>query len=269
MLNIAIRAARKAGDFIARSAENFDNVEAIQKGANDVITNIDTFAEHIIIDVIKKSYSEHGIVSEEAGVIKGKNADYQWIIDPLDGTSNFIKGIPHFSVSIALRVRGRTEVACVYDPIRNELFTSQRGSGAQLNNKRIRVSNPKNLFGTIIATGFPYKAKKHSEDFIKVISALLIDCVDLRCMGSAALDLCYVAAGRVDGLFELSLKSWDIAAGEFIAREAGALCTDFTGGTDYIESGNIISASPKVLKEILAKISKNGTIQRSNKVFKN
>ncbi|MDD1784196.1 inositol-1-monophosphatase [Enterovibrio sp. ZSDZ35] len=257
MLNIAIRAARKAGDFIAKSAENPDNVEASSKGTNDFVTNVDTSAEHIIIDVIKKSYPEHCIVSEEAGVVSGKDTDYQWIIDPLDGTTNFVKSFPHFSVSIALRIKGRTEIACVYDPIRNELFSAQRGAGAQLNSKRIRVGEAKDLSGTILATGFPFKAKQHSEGFMKVVSALFVDCADFRRTGSAALDLCYVAAGRVDGFFELGLKPWDIAAGELIAREAGAICTDFSGGTDYVQSGNIVTANPKVLKNILAKIRDN------------
>ncbi|WP_158160879.1 inositol-1-monophosphatase [Grimontia hollisae] len=257
MLNIAIRAARKAGDFIAKSAENADNVETVQKGSNDFVTNIDKAAEQIIIDVIKKSYPEHNIVTEEAGVVTGKDKDYQWIIDPLDGTTNFVKRLPHFSVSIALRIKSRTEIACVYDPIRNELFSAQRGAGAQLNSKRIRVGTAKDLSGTILATGFPFKAKQHSEGFMKVLSALFIDCADFRRTGSAALDLCYVAAGRVDGFFELGLKPWDIAAGELIAREAGALCTDFTGGTDYIQSGNIVAANPRVLKGILAKIRDN------------
>ncbi|MBV7299060.1 inositol-1-monophosphatase [Enterovibrio paralichthyis] len=257
MLNIAIRAARKAGDFIAKSAENSDNVETTQKGSNDFVTNIDKAAEQIIIDVIKKSYPEHNIVTEEAGVITGKDTDYQWIIDPLDGTTNFVKGFPHFSVSIALRIKGRTEVACVYDPLRNELFSAQRGAGAQLNSKRIRVGVAKDLQGTILATGFPFKAKQHSEGFIKVVGALFVDCADFRRTGSAALDLCYAAAGRVDGFFELGLKPWDMAAGELIAREAGALCTDFAGGTDYMQSGNIVVANPKVLKGILGKIRDN------------
>ncbi|WP_150137667.1 inositol-1-monophosphatase [Candidatus Enterovibrio escicola] len=259
MLNIAVRAARKAGDFIAKSAENLKKVNTIQKGTNDFVTNIDTAAECIIVDVIKKSYPNHCIFTEEVGTILGSNLHYQWIIDPLDGTTNFIKGIPHFSISIALRIKDRTEVACVYDPIRDELFTSQRGYGAQLNNKRLRVSNAKNLYGTILATGFPYKAKQHSEGFMKVIGALFIDCADFRRTGSAALDLCYVAAARVDGFFELGLKPWDMAAGELIAREAGALCTDFSGGTNYMQSGNIVAAGTKVLKGILAHIHDNTT----------
>lgn len=257
MLNIAIRAARKAGDFIAKSAENTDNIETMQKGTNDFVTNVDKAAERIVIDVIKKSYPDHTIVSEEAGALEGKDKDYQWIIDPLDGTTNFVKQFPHFSVSIALRIKGKTEVACVYDPIRNELFTAQRGAGAQLNSKRIRVGTANELAGTVLATGFPFKAKHHAEGYLKVVGALFTECADFRRTGSAALDLCYVAAGRVDGFFELGLKPWDLAAGELIAREAGAICTDFVGGTAYLQSGNVIAANSKVLKGILAKVRDN------------
>lgn len=254
MLNIAVRAARKAGDFIAKSAENKDNIETAQKGSNDFVTNVDKAAEQIIIDIIKKSYPDHTIVGEESGVAEGKDSDYQWIIDPLDGTTNFINDFPHFCVSIAVRIKGRTEIGCVYDPIRNELFTAQRGSGAQLNNKRIRTGSAKELDGTLLATGFPFKAKQHAEGFIAVVGALFVDCADFRRTGSAALDLCYVAAGRVDGFFELGLKPWDLAAGELIAREAGAICTDFNGGTDYMRSGNIVSGGARVVKGILAKV---------------
>lgn len=257
MLNIAVRAARKAGDFIAKSAEHRDNIETTQKGTNDFVTNVDKGAEQIIIDIIKKSYPDHTIVGEESGVAEGKDSDYQWIIDPLDGTTNFVNGLPHFSVSIAVRIKGRTEIGCVYDPMRNELFTAQRGAGAQLNNKRIRTGSAKDLNGTILATGFPFKAKQHAEGFMAVISALFVDCADFRRTGSAALDLCYVAAGRVDGFFELGLKPWDLAAGELIAREAGAICTDFSGGTDYMHSGNIVSGNPRIVKGMLAKVREN------------
>lgn len=258
MLNIAVRAARKAGDFIVKSAENPDNIEITQKGSNDFVSNIDKLAERIIIDVIKKSYPDHVIVTEESGIISGRDKDYQWIIDPLDGTNNFIRNFPHFCVSIALRIKDRTEVACVYDPIRNELFIAQRGSGAQLNNKRIRVGQPKDLGGTIIATGFPFRAKQHSAGFLNVITALFVECADFRRTGSSALDLCYVAADRVDGFFELGVKPWEMAAGELIAREAGALCTDFAGGTNHMQSGNIVAGSPRVLKGILGKIRDHG-----------
>ncbi|CAM3637869.1 inositol-1-monophosphatase [Vibrio sp. Of14-4] len=258
MLNIAIRAARKAGNHIAKSLENVDKIESTQKGTNDFVTNIDKEAESIVIDTIRASYPDHTIISEEAGLLTGKDDEVQWIIDPLDGTTNFIKGFPHFSVSIAVRLKGKTEVACVYDPMLNELFTAQRGSGAQLNSARIRVKQVKDMQGAVLATGFPFKQKQHSESYFKIMSALFVDCSDFRRTGSAALDLCYLAAGRVDGFFELGLKPWDIAAGELIAREAGAIVTDFAGGTDYMKSGNVVSSSARGVKGLLKHIRENG-----------
>ncbi len=257
MLNIAIRAARKAGNHIVKSLENSDAVKASQKGNNDFVTNVDKEAETIIIDVIQAAYPEHCIVAEENGTIEGKDKEVQWIIDPLDGTTNFINGFPHFSVSIAVRIKGKTEVGCVYDPIRNELFSARRGSGAQLNNTRLRVALTKDLNGTILATGFPYKHKQHAESYMKILGSLFTEVADFRRTGSAALDLCYFAAGRVDGYFEIGLKPWDIAAGELIAREAGAIVTDFAGGTDYMKSGNIVAASPRVVKAIIKHIREN------------
>ncbi len=258
MLNIAIRAARKAGNHIAKSLETADKIETSQKGNNDFVTNIDREAEALIIDTIKASYPDHTIVAEESGLTEGKDSAVQWIIDPLDGTNNFVKGIPHFSVSIAVRMNGRTEVACVYDPMLNELFTAQRGAGAQLNNARIRVNQLKDLQGTVLATGFPFKQKQHSESYMKILSALFVDCSDFRRQGSAALDLCYLAAGRVDGYFELGLKPWDMAAGELIAREAGAILTDFAGGTEYMKSGNVVGSSARGVKAILKHVRENG-----------
>ena len=257
MLNIAIRTARKAGNYIAKSLENVDKIESIQKGTNDFVTNIDKEAESIVIDTIRASYPDHTIISEEAGLLTGKNDEVQWIIDPLDGTTNFIKGFPHFSVSIAVRLKGKTEVACVYNPMLNELFTAQRGSGAQLNSARIRVKQVKDIQGAVLATGFPFKQKQHFESYFKIISTLFVDCSDFRRTGSTALDLCYLAAGRVDGLFELGLKPWDIAAGELIAREAGAIVTDVTGGTDYMKSGNLVSSSARGVKGLLKRIREN------------
>jgi myo-inositol-1(or 4)-monophosphatase len=257
MLNIAIRAARKAGNHIAKSHENSDKVETSLKGTNDYVTNVDQEAEALIIDTIKTSYPDHSIIAEESGLNEGKDSDVQWIIDPLDGTTNFVRGIPHFSVSIAVRIKGKTEVACVYDPMLNELFTAQRGSGAQLNNARIRVKQHKDLDGTILATGFPFKQKQHSESYIKIVGSLFTECADFRRTGSAALDLCYLASNRVDGYFELGLKPWDMAAGELIAREAGAILTDFAGGTNYMKSGNIVGSSAKGVKNILKHIREN------------
>lgn len=258
MLNIAIRAARKAGNHIAKSLENADKIESSLKGTNDLVTNVDKEAEYLIIDTIKASYPDHSIIAEESGLQQGKDDAVQWIIDPLDGTTNFVKGLPHFSVSIAVRINGKTEVACVYDPMLNELFTAQRGAGAQLNNSRIRVKQLKDLQGTVLATGFPYKQKQHSESYFKIMSSLFADVSDFRRTGSAALDLCYLAANRVDGYFELGLKPWDIAAGELIAREAGAILTDFAGGTDYLKSGNVVGASARGVKGILKHIRENG-----------
>lgn len=258
MLNIAIRAARKAGNHIAKSLENADKIESTQKGMHDFVTNVDKEAEAIVIETIKGSYPDHSIIGEESGFTEGKDSDVQWIIDPLDGTTNFMKGFPHFSVSIAVRIKGRTEVACVYDPMLNELFTAQRGSGAQLNNARIRIKPAKDIQGAVLATGFPFKQKQHSESFMKILSSLFVECADFRRTGSAALDLCYLASGRVDGYFELGLKPWDMAAGELIAREAGAILTDFSGGTDYLKSGNIVGASAKAVKGILKHIRENG-----------
>ncbi|CAH0532850.1 Inositol-1-monophosphatase [Vibrio stylophorae] len=258
MLNIAIRAARKAGNFIAKSAENPDNIDSTSKGSNDFVTNVDKQAEEIIIETLLHSYPNHCIIAEESGNKTGSDKDYQWIIDPLDGTRNFMNGLPHYAVSIALRIKGRTEIAVVYDPIRNEVFTATRGGGAQLNSQRIRATQPRDLQGTILATGFPFRAKQHAESYIKIVGSLFTECADFRRSGSAALDLCYLAAGRVDGFFELGLKPWDMAAGELIAKEAGAICTDFAGGNNQMASGNIVAASPRVVKALLGHIRANG-----------
>lgn len=252
MLNIAVRAARKAGNLIARHYETPDSVEANQKGSNDFVTNVDKAAEELIIETIRKSYPQHTIITEESGQHIGEDEDTQWIIDPLDGTTNFIKRLPHFSVSIAVRIKGRTEVAVVYDPMRNELFTAVRGQGAQLNGFRLRGSHARDLQGTILATGFPFKAKQHAPAYMNILTKLFTECADFRRLGSAALDLAYVAAGRVDGYFEIGLKPWDFAAGELIAREAGALVCDFTGGHNYLHSGNIVAGNPRIVKAMLA-----------------
>ncbi len=252
MLTIAVRAARKAGNLIAKNYETPDAVEASQKGTNDFVTNVDRDAEHLIIDVIRKSYPQHSIVSEERGELIGEDRDVQWVIDPLDGTANFIKRFPHFSVSIAVRIKGRTEVAVVYDPMRNELFTATRGQGAQLNGYRLRGTNAKDLDGTILATGFPFKVKQHATPYINIVGKLFTQCADFRRTGSAALDLAYVAAGRVDGFFEIGLKPWDFAAGELLVREAGGLVTDFVGGHNHFNSGNLVAGNPRVVKAMLA-----------------
>lgn len=251
MLNIAVRAARNAGSVIVRALEQMDNVETMAKGANDFVTSVDTEAEKTIINTILKSYPDHTIISEEAGEIPGKDADYQWIIDPLDGTTNFIKGIPHYAVSIALKVKGKLDQAVVYDPVRNEIFTASRGAGAQLNGYRLRVNQPKELTGTLLATGFPFKHKHQLDAYMDIFKSLFIHTSDIRRGGSAALDMAYVAAGRLDGFFEIGLKPWDTAAGELLVREAGGLVCDFVGGHNHTRSGNTVCGAPKITQAIL------------------
>ncbi|EKE74933.1 inositol-1-monophosphatase [Gallaecimonas xiamenensis] len=252
MLNIAVRAARAAGNYVAKSFEQPEKVEAQTKGTHDWVTNVDKEAERLIIETIKKSYPDHAFIGEEGG-IQGES-DYQWVIDPLDGTTNFLRGIPHFCISIALRVKGKTEQAVVFDPIRGELFTASRGVGAQLNGKRLRVAQTRDMEGTLMATGLPFKQRQHYPSFMTIFTAIFEKAADVRRSGSAALDLSYLAAGRIDGFFELGLKPWDIAAGELIAREAGAIVTDFSGGHDYFKSGNIVAAPARLLPSLLGTI---------------
>lgn len=251
MLNIAVRAARRAGVILAQGFERRDEMEKTSKGINDYVTNFDKAAEKAIIDVIRSSYPDHTIITEESGLLNGKDEEVQWIIDPLDGTTNFIKGLPHFCISIAIRVKNRTEAALVYDPMRNELFTAQRGKGAKLNDLRLRVENLRELDGTILATGFPFKKPTLMANQFAMMQNLATQCADFRRTGSAALDMCYTAANRVDGYFEMSIKPWDIAAGDLIAREAGALVCDFNGGANYLASGHIVCATPRLMKAML------------------
>ena len=206
MLNIAVRAARAAGKEIVRAFEQLDKIEVELKGTNDIVTSVDRNAEQIIVETLRKSYPKHTFIGEECGLLSGEDNDFQWIIDPLDGTTNFVKGIPHFSVSIALKVKGKLDQAVIYDPIRGELFTASRGKGAQLNGFRIRVNKSKDLSSTILATGFPFKHKQHINAYMEMFKSLFLKSADMRRAGSAALDLAYVAAGRVDGFFEIGLK---------------------------------------------------------------
>lgn len=252
MLNIAIRAARKAGNVIMKGYERLDDVQSVSKNQNDFVTNIDKASEAAIVEVVQKSYPDHTIIGEEMGTLEGANNDVQWVIDPLDGTTNFINGFPHFSVSIAIRVKGRTEVGVVYDPIRNELFTAVRGKGVKLNDVRLRIENKRELKGTVLATGFPFKQRRlMPTQFVIMQSLVENEVADFRRSGSAALDLCYVAANRVDGFFEMGVQAWDIAAGDLIVREAGGLVCDFVAGHSYLKSGHVIAGSAKIVKDIL------------------
>jgi myo-inositol-1(or 4)-monophosphatase len=245
MVNIAIRAARRAGEIIVRSLNRLDALQIAEKGRNDFVTQVDEAAEAAIIEIIRDHYPEHAVLAEESGS-HGEH-EYQWIIDPLDGTTNFLHGFPVFSVSIAVAQNGKLQHAVVYDPMRQEIFSASRGQGAQLDGRKIRVSKHYGLRGALIATGFPYRMSEQNMDqYLGMLRAVMMETAGVRRPGSAALDLCYVAAGRVDGFWELGLAKWDIAAGALIIREAGGRISDFGGGDRYLESGNVVAGTPKV-----------------------
>lgn len=244
MLNTAVRAARSAGDLILRSADNVNHLQIDQKGINDYASEVDRMAEREIINIIKTAYPDHSILAEESGEHAGN--DFVWVIDPLDGTTNFLHGFPQYAVSIALKHKGRLEVGVVYDPLRDELFTAKRGGGAMLNNRRLRVTNKTSMKGTLIGTGFPFKNQQHLDAYLGMFKAVTIDSAGIRRAGSAALDLAYLAAGRLDGFWEIGLMEWDMAAGALLIKEAGGVITDFSFNDKYLESGNIIAASPRM-----------------------
>jgi myo-inositol-1(or 4)-monophosphatase len=251
-LNIAVRAARSAGNVIIRNLGKLDTLAIHTKDRNDFVTEVDRQAEQEIIYVLRKAFPDHGILAEESGVQEGN--DYQWIIDPLDGTTNFLHGFPQFAVSIAMRHKGRMEHGVIYDPLRQELFTATRGGGAMLNDQRIRVTKRKTLEGSLLGTGFPFKSQQHLDAYLDMFRALFPQTAGIRRAGSAALDLAYVAAGRLDGFWEIGLSIWDMAAGVLLIQEAGGLSSDFTGGNNHLESGNIVAGNPKLFAEILKTI---------------
>ena len=252
MLNIAIRAARSAGNVIIRNMGRLESLAVHVKDRNDFVTEVDRQAEKQIIGILRKAYPDHGILAEESGSHAGD--DFQWIIDPLDGTTNFLHGFPQYAVSIALRHKGRLEQAVVYNPLSQELFTATRGAGANMNDRRIRVSNRKSLEGALLGTGFPFKAQHYLDTYLDMFRVLFPQSAGIRRAGSAALDLAFVAAGRLDGFWEIGLNTWDMAAGVLLIQEAGGLSSDFSGGHNYLKSGNLVSGNPKVFAEILKAI---------------
>jgi myo-inositol-1(or 4)-monophosphatase len=252
MLNIAVKAARRAGAIINRAARDVDLVPVSRKGhANDFVTEVDKAAEAEIIDVLSAAYPDHALLAEESGKGGANGADYTWIIDPLDGTTNFIHGFPQYAVSIALRHKDQIEQAVVYDPARNELFTATRGSGAFMNDRRIRVSRRTQLQDCLMATGFPVREFAHVERFLGMFRDVLQKTSGVRRAGAAALDLAWVAAGRVDGFWELGLAPWDMAAGALLVQEAGGLVGDLDGEPGYLDSGNVTAANPKIFVQLL------------------
>ncbi|WP_457913679.1 inositol-1-monophosphatase [Candidatus Gillettellia adelgis] len=252
MLTIAVRAARKAGDLIAKNYEMSNTIAASQEEVNNFIAHVNRDAEHVITRVIRKSYPKHNIFTGNHDELLGVDQDVQWVVYALDGASNFMKHFPHFSVSIAVRIKNRTEVGVVYDPMRNELFTASRGYGAQLNGYRLRGNHSKSLDGAILAIGFPVQHKQSLEVYIKIIGTLFNQCADFRHTGSSTLDLAYVAAGRVDGFFNIGgIKPGVFTAAELLVRESGGFVSDFAGDHHHLSSGNLIAGNARILKSIL------------------
>ncbi|MDJ0760048.1 MAG: inositol monophosphatase family protein [Woeseiaceae bacterium] len=245
LLNVAVMAARRAGNTLMRYQVNLEKLKVEVKGHNDYVTEADRKAESIVIDVIHKHYPDHAILGEESGSIG--ESDTVWIIDPLDGTTNFLHGFPSFCVSIGVQVKGRMEHAVVYDPTRQELFAASRGSGATLDGRKIRVSGQKDLKHSLIGTGFPFRqAESEMDPYLAMLKKILKHTSGIRRPGAAALDLCYVACGRLDGFWETGLAPWDLAAGSLIIREAGGIISGLDGSEDYMDTGHVLTGTPKI-----------------------
>ena len=254
MMNMGIRAVRSAGDFIIQCMDRMQGITVAEKSRNDYVSEVDRRAERIIIDALLKSYPDHAILGEESGA-QG-DSDYRWIIDPLDGTTNYLHGFPQFAVSVALEHKGVLDQGIVYDPLRQELFTASRGDGAYLDDRRIRVSRRESLEGALIGTGFPFRSLDCLDTYLDTFRQLTKVTAGIRRPGSASLDLAYVAAGRLDGFWEYGLELWDIAAGALLIREAGGYATDLDSGETRLESGNIVAGNPPV-HDLLMEIIQN------------
>lgn len=251
-LNTAVRAARGAGDVIIRYVDRVDSLKISTKKYNDFVSEVDQLAEREIVNVLKKAYPNHAMLAEESGAYNAQEDDKcpLWIIDPLDGTTNFLHGFPQFAVSIALKKDGHLQVGVVYDPMRQELFTAIRGTGARLNDRRIRVKPNVRLSGALIATGFPYHRYDDLDQYMSVLKTVITKTAGVRRPGAAALDLAHTAAGRFDGFWESNLQPWDIAAGALLVQEAGGIVSDFDNQHDYLENGNIVCGAPYVQQEL-------------------
>lgn len=249
LLNIAINAARQAGEIIIRNKESIEHLKVTVKHGNESVSEVDLKAEQAIIHTILKAYPEHGIEAEESRT-HNEGAETTWIIDPLDGTTNYLHGFPYYCVSIAVRVKKRIEHAVVYDPLRHEFFTASRGRGAQLNDRRIRVSKQTLLSAALLATNIHSRDRTTALRYNPTIDSLLGKCASIRRTGSVALDLAYLACGRLDGYWDFALRPWDIAAGTLLVQEAGGLLSDLQGGEDYLRQGDIIAGTPKVFSAL-------------------
>jgi len=256
MVTIALRAARKAGDLIVRASDELDRVGHQAKGVADYVTEVDIAAEQEILYQLGKAYPDHAFLAEESGQTGNAKSDHLWVIDPLDGTSNFMRGIPHYCVSIACIIDGRLAHAVVFDPVRQEEFTASRGRGAQLNGHRLRVSNRTDLRECLLGTGIPFLGHEQQRlpQYTQTLAELAAQCMRIRRAGAAALDLVYVAAGRFDGFWETGLERWDIAAGALIIKEAGGLISDLSGSERYLDNGQVVCGNPKIFKQLLSTV---------------
>ncbi len=245
LLNVAVMAARRAGDTLIRKMNQLEKLKIEKKGRNDFVTDADHAAEKAVIQTVLKHYPDHAFLAEESGV--SGESDHVWIIDPLDGTTNYMHGFPVFCVSIGLQIKGRMEHAVVYDPLRQELFTASRGSGAQVDGHKIRVSGRTKLDESLIGTGFPFRqSEENIEPYLEMLKKGIVNTSGVRRPGAAALDLCYVAAGRLDAFWETGLKAWDLAAGSLIIREAGGIVSGLDGSENFLETGHILTGTPKI-----------------------
>ena len=252
LLNTAVKAARRAGGIINRASLDRGQLEVRAKRANDFVTQVDRAAEDAIIQVLRQAYPDHAILAEESGVTESAKAEYRWIIDPLDGTTNFIHGFPQYCVSIAVQRKGVTAHGVVYDPAKNELFTASKGAGAFLDDRRIRVAKCASLKDALVGTGFPFKELSRLDLYVRQLKHMMANSAGVRRAGAAALDLAYVAAGRMDAFWEMGLAPWDMAAGALMVLEAGGLVGDLEGEDGFLERGDICAAAPKVFPQLLA-----------------
>ena len=254
MVNIAVKAARKAGRLMTQAIDRLDTVEVSTKGPRDFVTEIDIAAEKTILHGLQQAYPNHSFLAEESGVI-ARDPDFQWVIDPLDGTKNFLHGVPHFAISIGLKIKGRIEHGVIYDPMKQELFTASRGQGAHLNQRRIRVSGQTKLEHSLLGTGFmPLRFPDKMDDYLQGFKALMMQASGIRRHGSIALDLAYVAAGRLDGFWSAGISEWDVAAGMLLVREAGGLIGDWAGGVDYLSHEQLVAGTPKIFKAMVQRL---------------
>jgi myo-inositol-1(or 4)-monophosphatase len=263
MLNTAVKAARTAGSIINRASLDLERLQVNTKAPNDFVTEVDHAAETAIIDTLLSAYPGHGILAEESGSARGaRDSEYVWIIDPLDGTTNFIHGLPTYAVSIGLAYRNQIQQAVVYDPARNDLFFASKGRGAFLNDKRLRVSKRTRMADALIGTGFPFRKGDDLSQYLRILETVMKSCAGVRRPGAAALDLCYVAAGWYDGFFETGLSPWDVAAGSLIVTEAGGLVGNFTGESDFLHQREVVAGCPKIYGQLVQMLAPHSNVAR-------